>query len=399
MNEAKRFNVLKCGRRWGKTKLSEDLLLSPDDPTNGALHGFPVGYFAPTYKMLMETWRQINVIVGPLIISSNEQEKRIELYGGGVIDFWSLDAPNSVRGRKYRRIVVDECEYVPNFKEAWTLVLRATLTDLIGDAWFLSTPKFGSTYFKELARHSGDKWAHWTFTSYDNPYIDPAEIDEAKEQLDEATFRCEFMAEDVSLAVNKFIYTFEDKKHIVPGLQAVDGWPILLSFDFNVEPIVCLSGQIQNETALFLDEFRLLNSDIEELCLRIQTKYPDRMLLVTGDASGQNRTAIKRDLNYYKEIQRILRLSIGQFKVAPGNPPIKNTRVLCNALLARYKNFFFSDRVPYLVTDIKECEVDSNGLIDKGKDKHQSHLLDAWRYMCWTWLREFLNLKIYSQVV
>lgn len=397
MDEARRFNVLRCGRRWGKTKLSEELLLSPDDPRNGALNGFTVGYFAPTYRMLMEVWRAMVDILYEITESRNETEKRIEIYGGGVIDFWSLDDPNSIRGRKYKRVVLDEAEAARNLEEAWLRVIRATLADLKGDAWFLSTPRFGSTYFKKLAKMEGPEWASWTFTTYDNPFIDPAEIDSARTHLDEATFRCEFLAEDVTLSVNKFIYNFDRDKHVVKGLQPIPYLPIILSFDFNTEPITCLVGQCDGlETVRILDEYRLMNSDIDELCQRILSDYPDSMLLVTGDASGQNRTALKRDLNYYKEIKRVLKLGMGQFRLPKANPPIKNTRVLCNSLLGRHKDYLFSDRVPYLILDIEEVEVNLEGGIDKTKDKHQSHLLDCWRYFNYSFLHKFLDLKIYE---
>jgi hypothetical protein len=139
-----------------------------------------------------------------------------------------------------------------------------------------------------------------------------------------------------------------------------------------------------------------MNSDIEELCGRILADYPDKMLLVTGDASGQNRTALKRDLNYFKIIKQVLKLGMGQFKLPAANPPIKNTRVLCNSLLGRHTDYLFSDRVPYLVMDIEECEVDEHGNIDKGKDKHQSHLLDCWRYFNYSFLKKYLDFKVYE---
>lgn len=329
--------------------------------------------------------------------SKNETEKRIELYGGGIIDFWSLDDPNAIRGRKYKRVVFDEAEAARNLEEAWTRVIRATLADLKGDAWFLSTPRFGSTYFKKLAKIESPEWKSWTFTTYDNPFIDPSEIDAAREQLDEATFRCEFLAEDVTLAVNKFIYNFSREKHVVKGLEYLPNLPVILSFDFNVEPITCLAGQVDGlERVRVLDEFRLMNSDIEELCFRINTTYPDKMLLVTGDASGQNRVALKRDLNYYKIIKQVLRLGMGQFKLPKANPRIKNTRVLCNSLLGRHTDYLFSDRVPYLITDIEETEVDENGEIDESKDKHKGHLLACFRYLNWNFLSKFLNLSIYE---
>lgn len=397
IDNAKRFNTLRCGRRWGKTKLSEELLLSPDDPLNGALNGFPVGYFAPTYKMLMEVWRSMVGILYDITEAKNETEKRIELYGGGVIDFWSLEDPDSIRGRKYKRVVIDECEAARNLEYAWLKVIRAMLADLRGDAWFLSTPRFGSTYFKKLSKLQDEIWQSWTFTTYDNPYIDPVEIDSVKQTLDEATFRCEIMAEDVTLAVNKFIYNFDSKKHIVKELQPIPHLPIILSWDFNTEPITCLVGQCDGLNEIrFLDEYRLLNSDCYELCARIKSDYPDKMLLITGDSSGQNRTALKRELTYYKIIKHELMLGMGQFKLPAANPPIKNTRVLCNSLLGRHPNFKFSDRVPYLITDIEEVEVDEHGGIDKTKDKHQSHLLDCFRYLCWNFLSKYLDAKVYE---
>jgi hypothetical protein len=397
LGQARRFNTLKCGRRWGKTKLSEELLLSPDDDTNGALNGFPVAYCAPTYKMLMEVWRALNDIVYDIIESKSETEKRIELFGGGVIDFWSLEDPNSIRGRKYKRVVIDEAEVARNLEDAWERVIRPTLADMKGDCWFLSTPRFGSTYFKKLSKMDDKDWQSWTFTTYDNPFIDPTEIDSAREQLDEATFRCEFLAEDVTLAVNKFIYNFDRKKHVVKGLQAIPNLPIILSFDWNVEPITCLVGQVDGmERVRILDEYRLMNSDVYELCGRILADYPDKMLLVTGDSSGQNRTALKRELDYYKIVKHELRLGMGQFKLTAANPPIKNTRVLCNSLLGRHPDYKFSDRVPYTILDIEEVEVDADGDIDKSKDKHQSHLLDCFRYLNYTFLKRFLDLKVYE---
>jgi len=397
LSERRRFNTLKCGRRWGKTKLSEELLLSPEDKTNGALNGYPVAYFAPTYKMLMDVWRATNNIVYGITKTKSETEKRIELLSGGVIDFWSLEDPNSIRGRKYKRVVLDEVEVARNLKEGWQNVIRPTLTDMKGDAWFLSTPKFGSTYFKQLAKLTDPDWMNWTFTTYDNPFLDPTEIDAARKQLDESTFRCEFLAEDVTLAVNKFIYNFDRQKHVVKGLQAIPHLPILLSWDFNVDPITCLVGQCDGmEDVRILDEYRLMNSDVYEVCARISADYYDKPLLVTGDASGQSRTALKKDLSYYKIIKQELKLGMGQFRLPAANPPIKSTRVLSNSLLGKHKNYHFSDRVPHLIIDIEETEVDENGIIDESKDKHKGHLLACFRYFNWTFLRKFLDNKVYD---
>jgi phage terminase large subunit len=196
-----------------------------------------------------------------------------------------------------------------------------------------------------------------------------------------------------------FIFNLDRKRHIIPGLGVIPFLPIRLSFDFNVDPITCMAGQVSEmkDEVRILDEFRLLNSDIEELCLRIASFYPDKMLIVTGDASGQSKTALKRELTYYKEIKRILKLEMGQFKLPGANPGIKNTRVLCNALLKKHPNYKFSDRVPYLIQDIEQTETDEHGKIDESKDKHKGHLFAAWRYFNWNFLKDFLPSNAYEK--
>lgn len=134
LSEAKRFNVLDCGRRWGKSALAQNLL------SETALDGFPAGYFAPTYKLLEGTFREMFKTLEP-VISRKHDNQRIELITGGEIEFWSLDNPQAGRSRKYKRAIIDEAAFVKELWEAWTKAVRATLTDLKGDAWFMSTPK------------------------------------------------------------------------------------------------------------------------------------------------------------------------------------------------------------------------------------------------------------------
>jgi hypothetical protein len=192
INEARRFNVLACGRRFGKTTLGIDLIIDK------ALDGYPVGWFSPTYKMLGEVWKEIIETTKQLQTRVAKQEHRIELITGGVIDCWSLDAADSVRGRKYARVIVDEAAMVPNLGDAWQAAIRPTLTDYEGDAFFLSTPK-GINFFHECYSRGVDNaqpdWAAWHSPTLDNPHIKPAEIEAARQELPEQIFRQEYLAE------------------------------------------------------------------------------------------------------------------------------------------------------------------------------------------------------------
>jgi hypothetical protein len=189
--EARRFNCVACGRRFGKTLLGEDLAVGV------ALAGRPVAWFSPTYKMLAEVWRDLKEALQPVTRRVSEQEHRLELITGGTVDCWSLDSADTVRGRAYARVVVDEAAMVPDLLEVWRNVIRPTLADLIGDAWFLSTPK-GLNGFWHLYRAGEDPeqpdWASWRLPTLDNPYIRPAEVEAARASLPERSFAQEWEA-------------------------------------------------------------------------------------------------------------------------------------------------------------------------------------------------------------
>jgi hypothetical protein len=147
--------------------------------------------------MLTEVWREVRRVFLPATERVNAQEHRLELVTGGVVDMWSLDTPGTARGRRYRRVVLDEAAMVPDLEDGWNAVVRPTLVDFKGDAWFLSTPK-GHNYFRSLYDAGQDAqredWASWQMPTVSNPHIDPAEVEAARLMLPERTFAQEFLA-------------------------------------------------------------------------------------------------------------------------------------------------------------------------------------------------------------
>jgi hypothetical protein len=394
---AKRFNVLKCGRRFGKTSLAEELIIEP------ALDGFPVAYYAPTYKDLDEFWQVIKQITFDAIAHKNEQLKQLRFITGGVIDMWSLDDPNSGRGRKYKRVVIDECEKASKLKDAWNGTIRATLTDFIGDAWFLSTPQFGLTYFKQLfKRHSEqkfeDEWQAWRFSTYDNPYIQHSEIDSAKNSLDPMYFACEYLAEDVTLNAMRWAFAYDEEKHVIDDLQINPHLPIVLSFDFNRNPICCSVLQANEPGNIDVFEtIKLPNSDIYELCEVIKSKYGNKLFIVTGDASGKSSSALVKDnLNYYIAIRQQLNLTNNQIMVPSVNPPLEDNRMLVNSLLSRGNVRLHRTGTKGLQFDLENVAVSEDGKIKKDNRSditQQADALDTFRYACNVFLKNFLTIS------
>lgn len=394
IDSSRRFNVLKCGRRFGKTELTKELAINP------ALDGFPVGYWCPTYKDLHDVWIEMIYTLQDVISTKSEQVKQITLITGGKIDFWSMDDPNSGRGRKYKRAIVDEAEKARHFKEAWELTIRATLADYKGDAWFMSTPKFGQTYFKEIAKNKDkagfEDWMAWVKTTYDNPHISKEEIDHVKAQLDHLSFRCEYMAEDVDIVGRPFAYSFNLEKH-TGAIKYNQLHPLYLSFDFNVDPITCVAFQHYDKWIYAVHEFRLSNSDIYELCDRVRAQFPYAVYFVTGDATGQARSAIsKGNLNYYSIIRQKLSLNPQQLKVPSINPSVSDTRVLMNSIFQNGNFLADREHCPYFIKDLQYVEVDDQGDIvkDRTSETKLADLLDCGRYYLNTFHKSFIKLPV-----
>lgn len=179
VREAKRFNVLMCGRRFGKSVLLGDLAIDT------LLDGQPVGYFGADYKTLMEWWRETCMILAPVTVRRNDSEHRLEIMGGGVLEAWTLNNEDAGRSRKYKRVLIDEAGLVDGLEATWQNAIRPTLLDLKGDAWFAGTPKrynFFAILF-EKAEAGTPGWACWRMATHDNPGIAPDEIDALKEGL------------------------------------------------------------------------------------------------------------------------------------------------------------------------------------------------------------------------
>lgn len=274
--------MLNCGRRFGKDVVSIDRLVST------ALEGAPVAWFAPTYKNLTEVWRTLAMTFAPVIAKRSEQEHRLELITGGVVDMWSLDQPDTARGRAYKRVVVNEAAMVANLMDAWQKVIRPTLTDYKGDAWFPSTPR-GFNGYKTLYEWGQDEgyaeWKSWTFPTTANPFIDPAEVAAAKAELPELTFAQEYLGAFVADETSVFrrvrdAATASDKDSKGPYCIGVD-WG--QSNDFSVFSVMDLGSKQQvaldrsNRVEYLVQEGRLA-----ALCQR----FPPSLIVAEANSMG-----------------------------------------------------------------------------------------------------------------
>src|SRR5262249_13065438 len=134
--------VVCAGRRFGKNVMALELLIMP------ALKGWPVAFFSATHKLLAEFWRELAAAVVSVTKRKLEQEHRLELTTGGGIDCWSLESQGAGRGRKYKIAVIDEAAQCGHLDLVWNEDIRPTLTDFVGTAWFLGTPRGRNAFWR-----------------------------------------------------------------------------------------------------------------------------------------------------------------------------------------------------------------------------------------------------------
>lgn len=241
-----RFRVVMCGRRFGKSELSQIEIIT------NALLGKSVAYITPTYQLARVFFERLTQAVP---FQSNKSELTIKFPNGGSVDFFTGERMDNLRGRKFHLVVIDEASFIPNLEDGWLNSIRPTLTDYKGRALFLSTPK-GKNFFYSLFLKGGEPdWESFRFSTYDNPYIDKGEIDDARTQLPEVVFEQEYMANPAENSSNPFgsayikqcTFPITTEQPIVYGIdlaKAVD-WTVIIGLDRNGS--VCYFDRFQKD--------------------------------------------------------------------------------------------------------------------------------------------------------
>lgn len=129
---------------------------------------------------------------------------RFKGYEDIAFDWYGLHRYDAARGNKYGLALFDEAAHSPNLEPAWQFVVRPSLSDYRGGAWFASTPK-GDNYFKKLEDEAQDDadWMCWHEPTNNNPLIALDEIEAARKSMPSVVFRQEYLAEYVTLQGNR----------------------------------------------------------------------------------------------------------------------------------------------------------------------------------------------------
>lgn len=261
LDSSARFRVVMCGRRFGKSELSQIEII-----TNG-LMGKNVAYITPTYKLAKTFFEKLTQVVP---FENNKSDLIMNFPNGGSVEFFTGERLNNLRGRKFHFVVIDEASFIPNLEDGWLNSIRPTLTDYKGKALFVSTPK-GKNYFYSLFMNNSNEWESFKFSTYDNPYIDKNEIDDARRQLPEAVFEQEYMANPMENAANPF--GSQQINNCVKPLSTLPpsyyGIDLAKSFDYSV-----IIGLDKNGAVSYFNRFQKDWKQTRETILSIDRSKP-----------------------------------------------------------------------------------------------------------------------------
>lgn len=194
-----RFKMVRAGRRFGKTKFGVTQIVKV------GLEGGRAWWVAPTYKLANPGWRDLRFLADQIPGAITKLGSReIVFPGGGEAAIRTAVDPTNLRAEGLDLVVLDEAAYQP--EDVWWESLRPTLIDRGGRALFISTPAGMTGWLYELwhQQRDADNWSLFHFSSYDNPFLPPEELDGLREEMGEHAFQQEIMAEFVELSGSTF---------------------------------------------------------------------------------------------------------------------------------------------------------------------------------------------------
>ena len=200
-----KYYVLNIGRQFGKTMLAMNQLFYWMFNNSGC----KCAWISPVYKQSKKVFEEmVLAFEGTGLIEKNATELTIKI-GKSSLQFFSAERYDNIRGFTFDYLVCDEFAFMD--EAAWTEVLRATVLVKGRKVLLISTPK-GKNHFYNLYNLSGvnDQYKSFRMSSYDNPLINPQEIDDARLTLPDHVFRQEYLAEFIDGGAGIFAPKWEE---------------------------------------------------------------------------------------------------------------------------------------------------------------------------------------------
>jgi len=373
----RRFRVVVAGRRFGKTHLAiRELCYHARQPDRD------VWYVAPSYKMAKQiVWKKLKQKLQSLnwIEKHNETELTIRLVNGSTVSLKGADNYDSLRGVGLDFIVLDEFADID--PDAWYETLRPTLSDKQGRALFIGTPKGIGNWSYELYQTAlvNEDWQSFQYTTIDGGRVKPEEIESARRDLDERTFRQEYLATFETYA-GRIYYAFDRAVNVIDGaLEPGDLDMILVGMDFNIDPMSAVIAVRRGDVICVIDEIRLYSSNTQEIVEEIRQRYPKSKVMCYPDPAGHQR---KSSAGGATDIT-ILQNAGWVVKAPRTHTPVRDRINAVNSRLCDstgIRRLFIKPQCKYTIEGLERHSY-KEGTSQPDKESGYDHMMDALGYM------------------
>ncbi len=363
-----RFRVVSAGRRFGKTFLAiRDLCYFARLPNKNVI------YLAPTYRQAKTVvWDDLKQRLQDLrwVKKINETELTVRLVNGSKISLRGSDNPDSLRGIGIDFVVFDEFADVD--PTTWEYVIRPALATTKGHALWIGTPKGKGNHFYDLFEWAQDQndWATFKYTSIEGGQIPPEEIELARKEMDDRTFRQEMMADWVDY--KGLVYFAFNEKHIERHNATTDN--IYIGMDFNIDPGSAVIATKNKDGLHICDEVELRNSNTFEMVEEIQRRYPQSRITVFPDPAGAARKTSSHTTDH-----RILANAGMNVQTRRSHPPVRDRINSVNSAFSSNKI-----KIDPKCKSLRNCLNKLSyreGSNDQDKNSGLDHMPDALGYM------------------
>jgi hypothetical protein len=228
----KRFNVVVAHRRMGKTVFAVNALIDSAMafPRNDGRFAYIAPYMNQARAIAWDYFKQYSHMIPG--IKFHEQVATVEFPNGSKIRLFGADNADAMRGLFFDGAVLDEvADMRPH---VWPEIVRPAMSDRLGWAIFIGTPK-GVNLFSDLYfRGQDDKnWYCQSFPVSETGLIPDEELAAARKTMTEnqylQEFECDFNASVDNALIPLSVVLEATGKH--RGLDEVEGSPKILGVD------------------------------------------------------------------------------------------------------------------------------------------------------------------------
>ncbi len=196
-------------------------------------------------------------------------------------------------------------------------------------------------------------------------------------------FETQYQQNPQAINEHRWLFAFSRERH-TGHVEYDPAEPLVMSWDFNRNPMTCTLFQHINGQARGIDCIRIENATTRMVCEEIDRRYGQYkpLYLVTGDCAGSNLTTMSL-LNNYDVIKSYFGLSKSQMQYSGSNPRLADSRYFMNSLFEQYDIVFDSERCKPAIFDFENVMADDeNKPIKASRDNaaQQADFLDNVRY-------------------